>query len=173
MTHSALNHWFCVWLLLRAFLLEDSLQKQKLYFLFYVRSGPGAKKVKKGGFKPNEKLTKEELKKNRQQRKKDLKRSRQEAERKDMYEIINQSKHMWGDLRRYMSTHTHSLTGSETRPSFVLLRSVQYWMFVLTGRTARKTWRRNCWESFVIWSMEKSNRFVCLLETAHLDFLYF
>uniref|UniRef100_A0A669C1T6 Pumilio RNA-binding family member 3 n=1 Tax=Oreochromis niloticus TaxID=8128 RepID=A0A669C1T6_ORENI len=52
------------------------------------------------GFKPNEKLTKEELKKNRQQRKKDLKRSRQEAERKDMFEIINQSKHMWGDLRR-------------------------------------------------------------------------
>uniref|UniRef100_A0A669DY88 Pumilio RNA-binding family member 3 n=1 Tax=Oreochromis niloticus TaxID=8128 RepID=A0A669DY88_ORENI len=51
-------------------------------------------------FKPNEKLTKEELKKNRQQRKKDLKRSRQEAERKDMFEIINQSKHMWGDLRR-------------------------------------------------------------------------
>ncbi|XP_035769155.1 pumilio homolog 3 isoform X1 [Neolamprologus brichardi] len=62
--------------------------------------GPGAKKVKKDGFKSNEKLTKEELKKNRQQRKKDLKRSRQEAERKDMYEIINQSKHMWGDLRR-------------------------------------------------------------------------
>lgn len=66
-----------------------------------------AKKVKKGGFKPNEKLTKEELKKNRQQRKKDLKRSRQEAERKDMFEIINQSKHMWGDLRRYMYTQTH------------------------------------------------------------------
>uniref|UniRef100_A0A669D7A7 Pumilio RNA-binding family member 3 n=1 Tax=Oreochromis niloticus TaxID=8128 RepID=A0A669D7A7_ORENI len=60
-----------------------------------------------GGFKPNEKLTKEELKKNRQQRKKDLKRSRQEAERKDMFEIINQSKHMWGDLRRYMYTQTH------------------------------------------------------------------
>uniref|UniRef100_A0A669DBA9 Pumilio RNA-binding family member 3 n=1 Tax=Oreochromis niloticus TaxID=8128 RepID=A0A669DBA9_ORENI len=57
--------------------------------------------------KPNEKLTKEELKKNRQQRKKDLKRSRQEAERKDMFEIINQSKHMWGDLRRYMYTQTH------------------------------------------------------------------
>lgn len=75
-----------------------------------MRSGPGAKKVKKDGFKPNEKLTKEELKKNRQQRKKDLKKSRQEAERKDMYEIINQSKHMWGDLRRYMSTHTHTLT---------------------------------------------------------------
>uniref|UniRef100_A0AAX7UMT5 PUM-HD domain-containing protein n=1 Tax=Astatotilapia calliptera TaxID=8154 RepID=A0AAX7UMT5_ASTCA len=72
----------------KAFLLEDGLQKQKLYFLFCVRSGPGAKKVKKDGFKPNEKLTKEELKKNRQQRKKDLKKSRQE------------SKHMWGDLRR-------------------------------------------------------------------------
>uniref|UniRef100_A0AAX7UIV0 Pumilio homolog 3 n=1 Tax=Astatotilapia calliptera TaxID=8154 RepID=A0AAX7UIV0_ASTCA len=50
----------------KAFLLEDGLQKQKLYFLFCVRSGPGAKKVKKDGFKPNEK-------------KKDLKKSRQEA----------------------------------------------------------------------------------------------
>lgn len=66
-----------------------------------MTSGPEAKKVKKGGFKAKGKLTEEELKKNRQQKRKDLKKSRQEAERKDMFEIINQSKHMWGDLRRY------------------------------------------------------------------------
>ncbi|KAM7369352.1 hypothetical protein PAMP_013626 [Pampus punctatissimus] len=62
--------------------------------------GPRAKKMKKGEFKPKRELTEEELKKNRQQRKKDLKKSRQEAERKDMFQIICQSKQMWGDLRR-------------------------------------------------------------------------
>uniref|UniRef100_A0A3Q0RWA2 Pumilio RNA-binding family member 3 n=1 Tax=Amphilophus citrinellus TaxID=61819 RepID=A0A3Q0RWA2_AMPCI len=89
----------------RAFLLEGGLRKQTL-FLLCVKSGPVAKKVKKGGFKANKKLTEEELKKNRQQRKKELKRNRQEAERKDMFEIINQSKHMWGDLRRYKRTQS-------------------------------------------------------------------
>lgn len=63
--------------------------------------GPRAKKMKKGEFKPKKReLTEEELKKNRQQRKKDLKKSRQEAERKDMFQIICQSKQVWGDLRR-------------------------------------------------------------------------
>ncbi|XP_034047830.1 pumilio homolog 3 [Thalassophryne amazonica] len=57
--------------------------------------GPAAKKMKKGEFK-----SKEELKKNRQQRKKDLKKSRQQAERKDMFQIICQSKQVWGTLRR-------------------------------------------------------------------------
>ncbi|KAM9322904.1 pumilio homolog 3 [Pholidichthys leucotaenia] len=63
---------------------------------------PTAKRVKKGDFKSNKKahLTKEELKKNRQQRWKDLKKSRQEAERKDMFEVINKAKLLWGDLRR-------------------------------------------------------------------------
>nr|XP_020456725.1 pumilio homolog 3 isoform X2 [Monopterus albus] len=63
--------------------------------------GPVAKRTKKGEFKPKKKeLTKEELKKNRQQRKRDLKKSRQQAERKDMFQIICQSKKVWGDLRR-------------------------------------------------------------------------
>lgn len=61
--------------------------------------------MKKGEFKPKKELTEEELKKNRQQRKKDLKKSRQQAERKDMFQIICQSKQVWEDLRRY----THSV----------------------------------------------------------------
>ncbi|XP_022058739.2 pumilio homolog 3 [Acanthochromis polyacanthus] len=56
--------------------------------------GPTAKRGKK------EPLTKEELNKIRQQKKKDLKKSRQQAERKDMFEIICQSKQVWGELRR-------------------------------------------------------------------------
>ncbi|XP_071390895.1 pumilio homolog 3 [Centroberyx affinis] len=43
---------------------------------------------------------KDETQKNRQQKKKDLKKSRQQAEKKDMFDIINQCKHVWGDLRR-------------------------------------------------------------------------
>ncbi|XP_062290797.1 pumilio homolog 3 [Scomber scombrus] len=63
--------------------------------------GPQSKRMKKGEFKPKKReLTEEEQKKNRQQRKKDLKNSRQEAERKDMFQIICQSKKVWGDLRR-------------------------------------------------------------------------
>ncbi|XP_040013159.1 pumilio homolog 3 [Xiphias gladius] len=62
--------------------------------------GPVAKRMKKGEFKPKKELTEEELKKNRQQRKKDLKKSRQQADRKDMFQIICQSKRVWGDLRR-------------------------------------------------------------------------
>uniref|UniRef100_A0A8D3C2A1 Pumilio RNA-binding family member 3 n=1 Tax=Scophthalmus maximus TaxID=52904 RepID=A0A8D3C2A1_SCOMX len=58
--------------------------------------------MKKGEFKPKKEMTKEELKQNRQQMKKDLKKSRQQAERKDMFQIICQSKQMWGDIRRYM-----------------------------------------------------------------------
>ncbi|CAN9504834.1 unnamed protein product [Ophioblennius macclurei] len=61
--------------------------------------GPTSKKLK-GELKKKEALGKEELKQNRQQRKKELKRSRQEAERKDMFQIISQSKRLWGDLRR-------------------------------------------------------------------------
>ncbi|KAG7235619.1 hypothetical protein INR49_002429 [Caranx melampygus] len=62
--------------------------------------GPVAKKMKKGEFKPKKELTEEELKKNRQQRKKDLKKSRQQVERKDMFQIICQSKQVWEELRR-------------------------------------------------------------------------
>ncbi|XP_077593895.1 pumilio homolog 3 [Stigmatopora nigra] len=62
--------------------------------------GPQAKKLKKGKINPKKKhQTDEELKKNRCQKKKDLKKSRQEADRKDMYQIINESKKLWGDLR--------------------------------------------------------------------------
>ncbi|RVE65432.1 hypothetical protein OJAV_G00116450 [Oryzias javanicus] len=57
--------------------------------------GPAAKRVKKG-----EPLSEEELQKNRLQRKKELKRSRQQAARKEMFEVINQSKQVWEDLRR-------------------------------------------------------------------------
>uniref|UniRef100_A0A4W6E8Z2 Pumilio RNA-binding family member 3 n=1 Tax=Lates calcarifer TaxID=8187 RepID=A0A4W6E8Z2_LATCA len=65
------------------------------------KTGPGAKRMKKGEFKPKKKeLTKEELNKNRQQRKKELKKNRQQAERKDMFQIICQCKQVWGDLRR-------------------------------------------------------------------------
>lgn len=72
-----------------------------------VKTGPVAKRMKKGEFKPKKELTEEELKKNRQQRKKDLKKSRQQADRKDMFQIICQSKRVWGDLRRYThSSHT-------------------------------------------------------------------
>nr|XP_049595230.1 pumilio homolog 3 isoform X5 [Syngnathus scovelli] len=65
---------------------------------------PQAKRFKKGEFKPQKKKqgaqeTDEELKKNRLQKKKDLKKSRQQADRKDMYQIINQAKQVWGDLR--------------------------------------------------------------------------
>ncbi|XP_061733140.1 pumilio homolog 3 [Nerophis ophidion] len=58
---------------------------------------PQAKKFKKGKFKP-ERQTDEELK-NRLQKKKDLKMKRQQASRKDKFEIINQAKLLWGDLR--------------------------------------------------------------------------
>uniref|UniRef100_A0A3P9I4M6 Pumilio homolog 3 n=1 Tax=Oryzias latipes TaxID=8090 RepID=A0A3P9I4M6_ORYLA len=57
--------------------------------------GPAAKRAKKG-----EQLSEEELKKNRLQRRKELKRSRQQASRKEMFEVINQSKQVWEDLRR-------------------------------------------------------------------------
>uniref|UniRef100_A0A672JRG6 PUM-HD domain-containing protein n=1 Tax=Salarias fasciatus TaxID=181472 RepID=A0A672JRG6_SALFA len=53
---------------------------------------------------------KEELKQNRQQRKKELKKSRQEAERKDMFQIICQSKRVWEELRKYVHTHTRAHT---------------------------------------------------------------
>lgn len=46
------------------------------------------------------KLSKEELKATRQQRKRDVKKTRQQNERKDMYDIISQSKRLWGQLRR-------------------------------------------------------------------------
>uniref|UniRef100_A0A8C5GU48 PUM-HD domain-containing protein n=1 Tax=Gouania willdenowi TaxID=441366 RepID=A0A8C5GU48_GOUWI len=64
--------------------------------------GPTAKRTKNGSSDIVKKkpMTKEELKKNRQQRKRDLKKNRQEAERKDMFQIICQSKRVWGDLRR-------------------------------------------------------------------------
>lgn len=79
-------------------------------------SGPAAKKMKKGEFKPKAKeMTKEELKLNRQQRKKEVKKNRQQAERKDMFEIICQAKQVWGNLRRY--THTHRVRGLELNPS--------------------------------------------------------
>lgn len=75
-------------------------------------SGPAAKKMKKGEFKPKKGQTEEELTQNRQQKKKELKKTRQLAERKDMFQIICQAKQVWGDLRRYTHTrtHTHSLT---------------------------------------------------------------
>lgn len=60
-----------------------------------VKSGPAAKRAKKG-----EQMSEEELKKNRLQRRKELKRSRQQASRKEMFEVINQSKQVWEDLRR-------------------------------------------------------------------------
>lgn len=59
--------------------------------------GPASKKLKG---KPKLKLSKEELKATRQQRKRDVKRSRQQFERKDMFDIVCQSKHIWGQLRR-------------------------------------------------------------------------
>ncbi|XP_051907855.1 pumilio homolog 3 [Hippocampus zosterae] len=67
--------------------------------------GPRAKKFKKGEFKSKKnkqglQQTDEDLNKNRLQKKKDLKKSRQQADRKDMYQIINQAKQMWGDLRK-------------------------------------------------------------------------
>ncbi|XP_072228164.1 pumilio homolog 3 isoform X3 [Leuresthes tenuis] len=64
--------------------------------------GPAAKKLKKGAFNAEnkKKLTEEELKMNRQQKKKELKKSRQQADRKDMFEIICRSKHVWESLRR-------------------------------------------------------------------------
>uniref|UniRef100_A0A8C7WUZ0 Pumilio RNA-binding family member 3 n=1 Tax=Oryzias sinensis TaxID=183150 RepID=A0A8C7WUZ0_9TELE len=55
----------------------------------------GKRKLPKG-----EQLSEEELKKNRLQRRKELKRSRQQASRKEMFEVINQSKQVWEDLRR-------------------------------------------------------------------------
>ncbi|XP_061656409.1 pumilio homolog 3 isoform X2 [Syngnathoides biaculeatus] len=66
--------------------------------------GPQAKRFKKGDFKPKKKKegvqpSDEDLKKNRLQKKKDLKKSRQQSDRKDMYQIINQAKQVWGDLR--------------------------------------------------------------------------
>lgn len=54
--------------------------------------------MKKGEFKAKNELAEE---KNRQQKKKDLKKSRQQAERKDMFQIICQSKKVWEELRRY------------------------------------------------------------------------
>lgn len=73
-------------------------------------SGPAAKKMKKGEFKPKKGQTEEELTQNRQQKKKELKKTRQLAERKDMFQIICQAKQVWGDLRRYAHTRTHSHT---------------------------------------------------------------
>lgn len=79
-------------------------------FCVCLWSGPVAKKMKKGEFKPKFKeMTKEELNLNRQQRKKELKKTRQQAERKDMFQIICQAKRVWGDLRRYTHTHTQSI----------------------------------------------------------------
>lgn len=60
--------------------------------------GPASKKWKDGKSKP--KLSKAELKATRQQRKRDVKRNRQQNERKDMFDIVCQSKHIWGQLRR-------------------------------------------------------------------------
>uniref|UniRef100_A0A667Z4M7 Pumilio RNA-binding family member 3 n=1 Tax=Myripristis murdjan TaxID=586833 RepID=A0A667Z4M7_9TELE len=57
--------------------------------------GSEPKKMKWGDFK---------------QKKKELKKTRQQAEKKDMFDIINQSKHIWGNLRRYTHTHTHTHT---------------------------------------------------------------
>ncbi|XP_077441874.1 LOW QUALITY PROTEIN: pumilio homolog 3 [Vanacampus margaritifer] len=65
--------------------------------------GAQAKRFKKEDFKTKKKQsaqqTDEELNKNRLQKKKDLKNRRQQADRKDMYQIINQAKQVWGDLR--------------------------------------------------------------------------
>lgn len=81
-------------------------------FCVCVWSGPAAKKMKKGEFKPKKGQTEEELTQNRQQKKKELKKTRQLAERKDMFQIICQAKQVWGDLRRYTCTctrtHMHS-----------------------------------------------------------------
>lgn len=62
------------------------------------QGGPASKKFKSG--KPKGKLSKEELKATRQQRKRDVKKFRQQAERKDMFDIVCQSKRIWGQLRR-------------------------------------------------------------------------
>ncbi|XP_055009925.1 pumilio homolog 3 isoform X2 [Boleophthalmus pectinirostris] len=62
--------------------------------------GPVSKKLKSGKPDPKKKLSKEELKATRQQRKRDVKKNRQQAERKDMFDIICQSKQIWGQLRR-------------------------------------------------------------------------
>ncbi|KAK7896052.1 hypothetical protein WMY93_021377 [Mugilogobius chulae] len=61
--------------------------------------GPVSKKWKSAKSEPKKKLSKEELKATRQQRKRDVKKSRQQAERKDMFDIICQSKQIWGQLR--------------------------------------------------------------------------
>lgn len=66
--------------------------------------------MKKGEFKPKTELTEDKLEKNRQQKKKDLKKSRQQAERKDMFQIICQSKKVWEELRRYSLSVINSLT---------------------------------------------------------------
>ncbi|XP_008297177.1 pumilio homolog 3 [Stegastes partitus] len=73
---------------------KGALGKRKMSTVKDEGEGPTAKRGKK------EELTKEELNKIRQQKKKDLKKSRQQAERKDMFEIICQSKQVWGELRR-------------------------------------------------------------------------
>ena len=85
-------------------------------------SGPAAKKLKKGAFNAEnkKKLTEEELKMNRQQKKKELKKSRQQADRKDMFEIICRSKHVWESLRRY-TTHTGQTRVGDTLNWLVLL----------------------------------------------------
>ncbi|CAL9683265.1 unnamed protein product [Knipowitschia caucasica] len=62
--------------------------------------GPVSKKWKSAKLEPKKRLSKEELKATRQQRKKDVKKNRQQAERKDMFDIICQSKQIWGQLRR-------------------------------------------------------------------------
>ncbi|XP_061589481.1 pumilio homolog 3 [Cololabis saira] len=62
--------------------------------------GP-AKKFKKGKFQSerNAGPSQEDLK-NRHQKKKELKKTRQQGERNEMFDIICQSKQLWGDLRK-------------------------------------------------------------------------
>ncbi|XP_061836793.2 pumilio homolog 3 isoform X1 [Nerophis lumbriciformis] len=79
-------------------LAEDGKGPNKRTFPVDKGDGaPQAKKFKKGKFKPD-RQTEKELK-NRLQKKKDLKMKRQQANRKDKFEIINQAKQVWGDLR--------------------------------------------------------------------------
>lgn len=99
-----------------------------------VWSGPAAKKMKKGEFKPKKGLTKEELTQNRQQKKKELKKTRQLAERKDMFQIICQAKQVWGDLRRYTHTHTHShtvgLLYAFLKKCFLFIKNKTLWNYI-------------------------------------------
>ncbi|XP_061887599.1 pumilio homolog 3 isoform X2 [Entelurus aequoreus] len=79
-------------------LAEDGKGPNKRTFPVDKGDGaPQAKKFKKGKFKPDGQTDEEQ--KNRLQKKKDLKMKRQQANRKDTFEIINQAKLLWGDLR--------------------------------------------------------------------------